>query len=321
VRRRSDKADLPTPSRAAPTRLPSERRLLGILLMCAAVACFACTDASAKWLNRSVDPILTTWARYVSSMVLVSAVLNPWTVPGLTRTTRPALQGARSVLLLASTAFNFFAVNYLQLTQTIAIQFASPFVIALLAGPLLGEWVGRQRLAAICIGFCGVLIVARPGFGGLPPAAFLSLAGTIAYSLYVIATRMLASHDRSSTTLFYSGLAGVVLVTPVLPFVWSTPTSPTVWIMLGAIGAFAAIGHWLLIIAHALAPAPVLSPFLYTQIIWMGLLGYGLFGDIPDRWTVIGAVLVVASGLYLLVRERRRLPTQPAPEATPELGV
>lgn len=301
-------------------RLPTERRLLGILLMCAAVACFACTDASAKWLNRSVDPVLTTWARYVSSMILVSAVLNPWTVPGLTRTTRPVLQGARSVLLLAATAFNFFAVNYLQLTQTIAIQFASPFVIALLAGPLLGEWVGRQRLGAICVGFCGVLVVARPGFGGLHPAAFLSLAGTIAYSLYVIATRMLASHDRSTTTLFYSGLAGVILVTPILPFVWSTPNSAAVWIMLGAIGVFASLGHWLLIIAHALAPAPVLSPFLYTQIIWMGLLGYGLFGDVPDRWTVIGAVLVVASGLYLLLRERRAPARQPIHEAAPETG-
>jgi drug/metabolite transporter (DMT)-like permease len=288
-----------------PYGAPVERRMLGILLMCGAVACFACTDASAKWLNRSVDPIITTWARYVSSMVLVSAVLNPWTAPGLTRTTRPVLQAARSVLLLASTAFNFFAVNYLQLTQTIAIQFASPFIIALLAGPLLGEWVGRQRLLAICVGFCGVLVVARPGFGGMHPAALLSVAGTLAYSLYALATRVLASHDRSTTTLFYSGLAGVILVTPILPFVWTTPPSAQVWIMLGAIGAFASVGHWLLILAHAIAPAPVLSPFLYSQIVWMGLLGYLVFGDVPDRWTIVGATLVVGSGLYLLLRERR----------------
>jgi drug/metabolite transporter (DMT)-like permease len=290
---------------AGKTNPPSERRLLGIVLMMAAVASFACTDASAKWLNRSLDPVLTTWARYVSGMVLVTAVVNPWTVPGATRTARPLLQAGRSVLLLVSTICNFFALTHLQLTQTIAIQFASPFIIALLAGPLLGEWVGRARLAAIAVGFLGVVVVARPGFGGLHPAAFLSVAGTIAYALYAIATRVLAGYDRSATTLFYSGLAGVVLMTPILPWVWTMPPDAATWFLLVAIGGFAALGHWLLIMAHAVAPAPVLSPFIYSQIVWMGALGYLVFGDVPDRWTLVGASLVIASGLYLLLRERR----------------
>jgi drug/metabolite transporter (DMT)-like permease len=282
----------------------AERRLFGILLMCAAVACFACTDTTAKWLNHHVDPILTSWARYVSGAVLMQAVFNPWTVPGLTRTTRPILQGVRSVLLLLSTVFNFFAVNHLQLTQTISIQFASPMLIALLAGPMLGEWPGRQRLAAIAVGFLGVLVVARPWAGGLHPAAFLSLAGTTAYAFYILATRILASFDKTSTTLFYSGVAGVVLLTPALPFVWTNPPSLTVWLLLAAVGAFATLGHWLLIVAHSFAPAPVLSPFIYTQIVWMGLAGYLVFGDVPDRWTMMGAGIVIASGLYLLSREQ-----------------
>ena len=289
---------------AAAGDMPAERRLAGILLMCAAVACFALLDTSAKWLNRSVDPLLTTWARYVSSVVLISMVVNPWTAPGVTRTTRPGLQALRSVLLLLSTVLNFFALSYLQLTQALSIQFAAPLLIALLAGPLMGEWAGPRRTAAVAVGFCGVLVVARPGFGGLHPAAVLSVLGTTAYALYALTTRMLAAHDRSHTTLFYSGMAGFVLLTPVVPFVWTTPQSPLVWIMLGTVGAFGSLGHWFLILAHARAPAPILSPFIYTEIIWMTALGYLVFGDVPDEWTVAGASIVIMSGLYLLYRER-----------------
>jgi drug/metabolite transporter (DMT)-like permease len=291
---------------AGSSEIPADRRLAGILLMCAAVACFACLDASAKWLNRSVDPLLTTWARYVSSVVLISLLVNPVTVPGLMRTTRPGLQALRSLLLLLSTLLNFFALSYLQLTQALSIQFAAPLLIALLAGPLLGEWPGPRRLAAVAVGFSGVLVVARPGFGGLHPAAFLSVLGSVAYALYAITTRMLAAHDRSYTTLFYSGAAGVMLLAPVIPFVWSTPQSALVWIMLVAVGAIGSLGHWFLILAHARAPAPVLSPFIYTEIIWMTALGYVVFGDVPDGWTMAGAAIVVASGLYLLSRERSR---------------
>jgi drug/metabolite transporter (DMT)-like permease len=124
---------------------------------------------------------------------------------------------------------------------------------------------------------------------------------------------MLAAYDSSATTLFYSGIAGVVLVTPIVPFVWTTPHDPLVWVMMLAVGAWGGFGHWLLILAHARAPAPVLSPFIYTQIVWMIALGYLVFGDLPDRWTLIGAAIVIASGLYLLYRERGRAPSPPAP--------
>jgi drug/metabolite transporter (DMT)-like permease len=179
-------------------------------------------------------------------------------------------------------------------------------LVALLAGPLLGERVGPHRLAAIGVGFLGVLVITRPGLGTMHPAALLSVAGSVAYALYAITTRILASHDSSQTTMIYSGLAGVVLMTPLLPFVWTTPTSPLTWILLVATGAFGALGHWLLILAHARAPAPILSPFIYTQIVWMLALGYVLFGDWPDHWTLVGSGIVIASGLYLLYRERVR---------------
>lgn len=288
---------------------PEERRsrLIAIALMSGALACFSCLDATAKWLaGQGVDPLQTVWARYTVSVVLVSFFVNHWTSPGVLRTSRPVLQVARSVLLLASTILNFIALQFLQLAETISILFATPFLVALLAGPILGEWAGPRRMIAIFVGFLGVLVVTRPGFGGMHPAAFLSVAGAICYALYGISTRMLAATDSSRTTMVYSGLAGVALMTPILPFIWQTPDEPLIWLMLVAIGFYGGFGHWLLILAHARAPAPVLAPFIYSQLIWMLLLGYFIFGDWPDPWTLVGASIVIASGLYLLYRERVR---------------
>jgi drug/metabolite transporter (DMT)-like permease len=290
-----------------PSAEPRGRRLAAIALMCAAVLCFACLDATAKWANRHVDPVLTTFARYGFSVLLVSVVLNPWTQPRLLHSNRPALQAIRSGLLLSCTLLNFFAMQHLQLTETISIQFAMPLCVALLAGPLLGEWPGPHRLLAVVVGFAGVLIITRPGLS-MHPAALLSLLNALLYALYAIITRMLAAHDRAGTTIFYSGVAGVLLLAPAVPFVWSTPPTALVWAALLATGFFGGLGHGLLTLAHARAPASALSPFVYTQIIWMAALGYLVFGDVPDRWTAVGAAIVIGSGLYLLLRDRARPP-------------
>jgi drug/metabolite transporter (DMT)-like permease len=251
-----------------------------------------------------VDPLLIVWWRYIASVFLVSLVINPRSRPGVLRTQIPWVQIARSLLLFLSTAFNFVALQYLQLAETTSIMFSTPLIVALLAGPLLGEWVGPRRLVAIGVGFAGVLVVTRPGLGAMHPAALLSVAGAIAYALYGLTTRMLAGHDSSQTTMVYSGLAGVVLMTPLLPFIWTSPGSPGTWALLAGTGLFGAVGHWLLILAHARAPAAVLSPFIYSQIVWMIALGYIVFGDWPSPWTLAGASIVIASGLYLLYRER-----------------
>jgi drug/metabolite transporter (DMT)-like permease len=300
---------IPPAARAVSSRpAPSERRqrLLGIGLMCAALLCFSCLDATAKWLNRSVDPMLTVWWRYAASVILVSFLINPWTEPGMLRTNRLGLQIVRSVLLFLSTAANFVALQYLQLAETISIMFSTPLMVALLAGPVLGEWIGPRRLIAIGFGFIGVLIVTRPGLGTMHPAILLSVAGSVCYAFYAITTRILAAHDSSRTTMVYSGLAGVALMTPALPWIWSSPASPATWLLLLSLGFYGAFGHWLLILAHARAPAPILSPFIYTQIVWMLALGYFIFGDWPDAFTLVGASVVIASGLYLLYRERTR---------------
>jgi len=299
---------------------PSDRsgRLLGIGLMALALMCFACLDAIAKWLSPQIGPIPTTFARYLASVLLVTAVLNPWTQPGIMATRKPWMQWTRSLLLFGSTMLNFLALQHLQLTQTMSIMFMAPLIVALISGPLLGEWVGARRLAAIGIGFCGILIVTRPGLGGIHPAALFSVAGTICYALYAILTRILAAHDSSGTTMVYSGLGGLAILTPIIPFYWQTPPSGAAWAMMALIGGFGAIGHWLLIQAHKRAPASVLSPFIYSQMLWMILLGWLVFGDWPDRWTFVGAGVVIVSGLYLLHRERvtGRAVTEPAATKT-----
>ncbi|WP_248306798.1 DMT family transporter [Bosea sp. AAP35] len=296
---------------AASSHLPETRRsrLIAIGLICGAVLFFALLDASAKWLSDHMDPVQAVFARYAGSMVLVLMLLNPWSHPGVLRTKRPVLQGVRSLLLLGSTILNFIAIKYLQLAETVSIMFAGPLLVALVAGPLLGEWPGPRRLAAIAVGFLGVLVITRPGFGGMHPAAILSVFGCICYSFYALATRQLAAFDPPETTMVYSGVAGTIGMLPLIPFFWTTPQSPLVWAIMLGTGLLGGFGHWLLILAHRLAPATVLAPFIYSQIVWMILLGWFVFGQFPDRWTFVGAGIVIASGLYLLYRERvRKIP-------------
>jgi drug/metabolite transporter (DMT)-like permease len=279
-------------------------RLTGIALMCGAVACFAMLDTTAKYLNLYMSTLQVVWARYTGAFLFPFIVSNPWTRPGLTYTTRPVLQLVRSVLLLGSTMCNFAALRYLQLDEAIALVFSTPFFVAALSGPMLGEWVRWRRWTAITVGFVGVLVVVRPGPGTFQPAALLSLSAAMFYALYSIITRILARTDSNGTTLFYSNLVGAVALLPVVPFVWTTPNDPLVIALMVASGAIGSFGHYLLIAAHRLAPAAVLSPFIYTEIMLVTVLGFLVFGDLPNRWTLTGAAIVVASGLYLLHRER-----------------
>ena len=281
------------------------QRLTGIALMCGAVACFGFLDTTAKYLNLYMGTLQVVWARYTGALLFPFIVSNPWTRPGLLRTTRPALQIGRSVLLLGSTLCNFVALRYLQLDEAIAIVFSMPFFVAALSGPMLGEWVRWRRWTAIAVGFVGVVVIARPGRDTFQPAALLSLAAALSYALYSIVTRILARTDSNETTLFYSNLVGAMALLPVVPFVWITPTDPLVIALMVATGAMGSLGHYLLIAAHRLAPAAVLSPFIYSEIVWVIALGYLVFGDLPNRWTLVGCAIVVASGLYILHRERK----------------
>jgi drug/metabolite transporter (DMT)-like permease len=241
-------------------------RLTGIALMCGAVACFAFLDTTAKYLNLHMSTLEVVWARYTGAFLLPFIVSNPWTRPGLVTTARPLLQVGRSVLLLASTMCNFMALRYLQLDEAISIAFSTPFFVAALSGPILGEWVRWRRWTAISVGFLGVLVVTRPGPGSFQPAALLSLGGAMCYALYALSTRILARTDSNETTLFYSNIVGAGAMLPVVPFFWTTPTDALIIALMVVTGALGSFGHYLLIAAHRLAPAAVLSPFIYAEI-------------------------------------------------------
>jgi len=266
---------------------------------------FACLDATAKYLGTRMPTLQVVGVRCVTAFLIAALISNPFTRPGLLKTQRPGLQLIRASMLLGSTVFNFMAFRYLQLDEALAILFSTPFLVAILAGPILGEWVGWRRWTAIMVGFVGVLVVVRPGMGGLQWAALLSLGSAFCYAGYSITTRMLSTTDSSQTTLFYANLFGFVVMVPVLPFVWVTPPSWIDWVLMVAVGVFGAGGHFLLILAHRNAPASVLSPFIYTQIVWATTLGYLVFANVPSQWTIAGAGIVIASGLYLLNRERK----------------
>jgi drug/metabolite transporter (DMT)-like permease len=288
-----------------PAQDQRRQRLIGIALMCGACAVFACLDAMAKYLGGHLDTLQVVAMRFVTAFLAALLISNPFTRPGLLRTERPGLQIARGVILVSTTICNFLAFRWLQLDEALAILFSTPLLVAVLAGPILGEWVGWRRWIAIGVGFAGVLVVIRPGLGGMHWAALLSVMAAILYAAYSIATRMAMRHDSSETTLFYANLVGLALALPVLPFVWRAPPSLLDWVLLLAVGACGSFGHFLLILAHHRAPASVLSPFIYSQLLWATTLGYLVFADVPTGWTLAGAAIVIGSGLYLFNRERK----------------
>jgi drug/metabolite transporter (DMT)-like permease len=282
-------------------------RLNAIGLMALTTVAFAGLDTTAKYLV-AVDhqPVAeVVWLRFVAHVVFSVAVLWPLAFRPSFRSKKPALQTVRSLCMLGATGFNFVALQYLQLDQTITIFFLTPLIVALLAGPLLQEWVGWHRMIAIAIGFLGIVIVMRPGFGGIHWAVMLSLGATLSYALYNIATRYLAAFDSPEVTQSYSPLAGLVLSAPFALLHWQWPQSPMTWLLLASLGVWGGLGHWLLILAHRIAPAPVLAPFTYLGLISMSALGFFVFGNIPTLWTLAGGGVVILSGLYLLARERQ----------------
>ncbi|MDK9696629.1 MAG: DMT family transporter [Siculibacillus sp.] len=282
------------------------RRLVGIGLMMGALVCFTAIDTSAKWLSHSLPALEVTFFRYLVAFVLSAIVFNPITARHAWRTRRPWLQILRALFLLGSTAFNFMALRHLQLAETMSIVFGVPFMVAVLSGPLLGETVGGVRWAAIAVGFLGVLLVTRPAPGHFDPAMAWAFAAAGCYAGYVLVTRMLSGLDSAASLLLIPAGAAVVMVAPFLPSVWVMPAGPLEWTLLVVTGLAGATGHFLLILAYIRTPASALSPFIYFQIVWMTLSGWLVFGDVPGAWTIAGASVVIASGLWLVHIERGR---------------
>jgi drug/metabolite transporter (DMT)-like permease len=273
--------------------------------MCLACALFACLDTTAKYLVVVTELPMgqVVWMRYLGQLVAMVLALGLLAVPRLLRTTKLKEQLFRSLLLLASTAFNFLALRHLRLDQTTTIGFLTPLLVALLAGPFLGEWIGWRRALGIVVGFAGILVALRPGFSDFHPAFLFAFASVFAYAAFSLITRYLAPHDSTEVTLFYSLLAGTFLAAPFALAGWVWPDGLG-WALLLSTGIYGGLGHFLFILAHRYAPASTVVPFIYITLITHTTGGYLVFGQLPDVWTLGGAATVVLSGLYLLHRER-----------------
>jgi drug/metabolite transporter (DMT)-like permease len=283
-----------------------DRRLLGIGLVLVAFFLFTCIDVSAKWLViGGVPPLEVTFVRYAVHFFLVAGLLLPRYGAVILRTRRPWLELTRGLVLLFATVANFFAIRYLPLTVTGSILFSVPLLVCALSVPLLGERVGWRRWMAILVGFGGVLVIIRPGSEAFSIYVLICLITVVSYALYNITTRRLAGVDSASTQQFYTALIAMVCIMPFAFGGWVWPGDTASWVAFASIGVSGAVGHQIFAIAHRLAPASSLAPFIYSQVIYLSAASWIVFGEPPDIWILAGAPLVVASGLYIWLRERQ----------------
>jgi len=289
-------------SRPGPTE--DDNVQVGILWMLATTLFFVSLDATAKYLLARYPLIEVVWARFVFHMLIVVLVLWP-RLRAHVRARRPALQLLRSLLLLATTVLFFVGVNLLPLADASAIMFTSPILLTVLAIPLLGERVGPHRWAAVGLGFLGALIVVRPGMGVMGTGAAVLLGAACCNALYQLITRKLRVVDDPLTTLLYTATVGTVLLALAVPASWVAP-DPRHWPLFVLLGAFGGLGHFTLIKAFQRAPAAVVAPFSYANLLWATGYGFVIFGDLPDLWTLVGAAIIASGGLYILHRERLR---------------
>lgn len=280
-----------------------DKQFQGVLFLLAAVFLFACLELSAKLATATLPPLQVVWSRYIVHAVAMIVFLLPFMGRRLVASRRIGLQTLRSLLLAATTACQFTGLSRLQLAEVTSINFGAPFIVAALSVPLLGERPGIHRWASIIVGFAGVLVIVRPGFGETDWAYYIVLLGAFLFALYVITTRLASAHDSAMVSLFYTALVGAIVLSAIVPFVWVFPPDAMAWGLMLAVGFFGAAGHLLFIHASRLTQSSLLAPFMYVQIVWSVLFGFLVFSDLPDFYTTLGAAIVIASGLYLAWRE------------------
>ncbi len=276
--------------------------LRGLALMALAFFVFAAADAQAKLLTGWFHPLQVVWTRQLGLLAGV-VVLLALKGPAILRTSRLGMQVLRGVLAVISASAFIFALRYVALADAVAVSFVAPFMVTILGALVLGEKVGPRRLTAVTIGFVGTLIVIRPGLGVIHPAVMLVVGAATAFALRQILSRALAGTDRTATTVTYTAIASVVLLSIPLPFVWRAPESGTEFALLVGMAACGALGELLVIRALEIAEAIVLAPVHYSLIIWGTFYGWLVFGQLPDGWTWFGAAIIVATGLYIMHRE------------------
>lgn len=283
----------------------SKNRKIGIALVTLTTLMFASLDTSAKWLVLSLPVLQVVWMRFFSQVLFTAAVFAPTMGWGMFRVVNLKLQCLRGLILALMTALNFLALQYLQLAETGAIQFSVPILIAVLSSWWLKEKLDVASWIAIWVGFAGVLVIIRPGSHAFHPAIFLSVMNAFLYAGFNMLTRRLAASENPVSTQLFSAAVSAVVLAPFAWSQWQTPEGVLTWVIIGLIGVFAGLGHLSVASAHRYASAAFLGPFLYQQILYMTLGGWLVFGQTPDHAVALGAVIVVASGMFLLWREMR----------------
>ncbi len=292
--------------------------LLGILLVASSGLVLSSMDTIAKVLSGSLPVIEIVWARYFFHTVVMTGYLGATTGTRFLKSERPVLQVVRGTMLLIGTVLMYFALSKVPLAEVTAVQFSSPVMVTVLSVLFLGERIGLPRILAVLAGFGGVLLITRPGFAGTDPYLFLPLGAAVVFSVYFLLTRTLSGPQDAASTLFNTTAVGSIVLTALVPFVWVAPTLPE-FVLMVAIGTLGALGHFCIVKGFSFASASTLSPFLYSQVLFASLYSIFLIGD-PLRWNmVVGALVLVASGLFIWWRENRRRPDlQPADQILAE---
>lgn len=299
--------DCAAPSAEAAVPAAAVRRddpVRGILLVVLAVLFFSCSDAAAKYLSRTLPPLEIAWLRYACFSLLVVPVVLRGGVDVL-RTGRPLLQVLRGLGMLGSAVFFILGLRYLPMAEAAAVSYVNPAFVTALSIPFLGERVGVRRWAAVAIGLAGVLVVIRPGSAAFDTAAVFPILSAMSWAVGIIVTRRMTGAEDATTTLVWTALTGLVVLSALLPFdaVMPTPAELALGLLIGVASTTA---QWLLILAYRYGDASVLAPYSYIQLVWSTAAGYLVFAAVPDLWTFAGMAVIVGSGVYTAHRERLR---------------
>lgn len=295
-------AILPRAAARPTSRIDEPLAAIGLVVLAGMI--FSCSDAAAKQLALTLPPIEIAWLRWAGFVLFVLPVIVR-TRGGVLRSRAPALNLCRSVGLLGSSLLFIFGLQYLPLASATTIGFVSPLIVTALSMPLLGEKVGWRRWAAVAAGLVGVLVVVRPGSGTFGIAAAYPLSSAACWAVGVILTRKLAGIDRPWTAMVYTAFTGFLVLSAAVPAVFVPPSLAELGLA-ACMAAAASVAQLLIVFSFQRAPASLLAPFTYVQLVWATAFGMALFGTVPDGWTWAGAAVIIASGLYTAHRERIR---------------
>ena len=278
----------------------------GIAYMLLGVVLLPVMNTMAKSLAADYPLTQVVWARFLGHLVWMSLFFGPFLGAALLRAHRPREMIGRSLVFFASNFVFIAALPHVQLATASAIMFTTPLVVVALSVPLLKERVGPWRSAAVIVGFCGALVIIRPGTDVFQPAAVLILLSALCFAGYQLWTRRLAQHERPETLIVYTALAGAIVMSLMAPFGARVPDDIIDGLKFAGVGLIGGAAQYFIICALQRAPASVVSPIGYAELITAAAFGYVIFGDLPDRYTWLGAALIVGSGLVVVWRESAR---------------